>query len=101
MRCLFPHRWTRSVINVQRTVAYRRCIRCGTMQRGIFNHFWDDISWETIRERGYLEAQNKRIVRGPSSGLEQLGHSLRLRRSRMSDKAKSRERSGLASIWGA
>jgi len=97
MRCLFPHRWARSVINVQRATAYRRCMRCGTMQRGIFKHFWDGISWETIRERSYVDAQNNSIVRRPSSSLEQFGHSLRLRHSRMSDKTESEKRSMIAS----
>jgi len=93
MRCLFPHKWARSVINVQSAIAYRTCVRCGTMQRGIFDRFWDDISWETIRERSYVKSQQAKIVRRPSSRLDQLAHSLGLRRSRTSDDMRSGKRS--------
>lgn len=94
MRCLFPHKWTRSIINVQCATAYRKCVRCGTMQRGTFERFWDEISWETIRERSYAESRKEWIVRRPSSTIDQLAHSLRLRRSRMNDRAGIRRTIG-------
>jgi len=89
MRCLFSHRWGRSIINVQFSRAYRTCARCGTMQRGVFDRFWDDISWETVRERTYIESQAIRIVREPVSRLGRLAHSFWLRRSRTGDGRQS------------
>lgn len=93
MRCLLTHKWVigtefnvRSPGPYVRSVLpYRTCERCGTMQRGIFKALWTDISWETIRERAYVKSQQRAIVRHPSSRLDQLAHTLGLRRCRMSD----------------
>ena len=80
------------------------------MQRGIYDPFWRDIAWETIRERAFIGPahvemasesdyawdaiiERDRIpldriqfVRKPSSRLDQWAHSLRLRRSRATDR---------------
>jgi hypothetical protein len=93
MRCLLTHKWVigtefnvRSPSPYIRSVLpYRTCERCGTMQRGIFKALWRDISWETVRERTYIKSQQRQIVRHPSSPLDQLAHTLGLRRSRMRD----------------
>jgi hypothetical protein len=61
------------------------------MQRGVYESLTRDLSWETMRERTYLAAQQVRIVRQPLSGLAQLAHTLGLRRSRISDRAGSRD----------
>lgn len=81
------------------------------MQRGIYDPFWRDITWETIRERAYstpdqiqvssasssqwetvaepayVTPEKLRFVRKRSSRFDQWTHALRLRRTRMSDKA--------------
>ncbi|HXV09196.1 MAG TPA: hypothetical protein VD839_00180 [Burkholderiales bacterium] len=59
------------------------------MQRGIYDTLTRDVSWQTMRERSYIAAQQIRIVRKPSSSLDQLAHALGLRRSRLSDGASS------------
>ena len=88
MRCLLSHKW---ITSWEKTFArsfapYRRCPRCGIMQRGIYDSLTRDLSWQTMRERTYIAAQQVRIVRRPSSSLDQLAHTLGLRRSRASDR---------------
>lgn len=56
------------------------------MQRGIYDASWNDIAWETMRERTYTRSQQIPIVRQSSSPFDQLTHTLGLRRTRMSDK---------------
>ena len=110
MRCLLRHKWVRKATDLRSGVPIRTCEHCGTMQRGIYDPFWRDISWETIRERVFIgptqvdmasepnypgEAtvdpnriplERFRFVRKPSSRLDQWAHSLRLRRSRAGDR---------------
>jgi hypothetical protein len=94
MRCLFTHKWAMgNVLNVRSFHPYRTCQHCGTMQRGIYDSFWRDISWETMRERSYIKSEQAQIVRQPSSRLDHLAHSLGLRRSRASDGRRSAKRS--------
>lgn len=62
------------------------------MQRGIYDRFWDYMVWETMRERTYIKSQQLNIVREPSSRLDRLAHTLRLRRSRMSDRTSADRR---------
>lgn len=111
MRCLFAHKWIVKASELRLAVPYRTCEHCGTIQRGIYDPFWRDIEWETIRERAFSESadinvvsepsyqwdtavENARIlpeqigfIRKRSSRLNQWAHSLRLRRSRASDNA--------------
>lgn len=120
MRCLFAHKWIRKVPNVRSALPVRTCERCGTMQRGIYDPFWRDIAWETMRERAYTKSvqiqiarlpaspwetivaranvtwERVRFFRKPSSWLDQLTHSLRLRRNRMTDRVRSGKRSASA-----
>lgn len=93
MRCLLSHKWVTSWEKsfVRSFVPYRRCRRCGIMQRGIYDSLTRDLSWQTVRERTYIAAQQIRIVRRSSSRLDQLAHTLGLRRSRMSDGTVSRD----------
>ncbi len=93
MRCMFTHEWVTYWAKAfsRSFVPYRKCTRCGIMQRGICDSLTREIFWETMRERTYVWAQQNRIVRQPSSGLDKLAHSLGLRRTRMSDKAASTE----------
>lgn len=119
MRCLFGHKWVRKASNVRSLLPYRTCERCGTMQRGIYDPFWRDIAWETIRERAYTTPvqiqiarqpsvpwetivehahvtwERVQIVRKPSSWIDQLTHSMGLRRSRKRDRRGSGSRSAL------
>jgi hypothetical protein len=95
MRCLFAHKWVTSWEKtfVRSIVPYRRCRRCGTVQRGIFDSLTRDLSWETLRERNYIKAQQIRLVRQRASWFHQLAHTLGVRRSRMSDRTGSRSAS--------
>jgi len=89
------------------------------MQRGIYDRFWKDISWETLRERAYTKSVQIQIAREPSfpwetlrehahialgkvrfarktsSRLDQLAHALGLRRTRKSDRRRAEKRSAL------
>ena len=80
------------------------------MQRGIYDTFWRDITWEDLREsvysksaylqsgresssswekmieRVYITPEKVRFARRPSSWIDQLTHSLRMRRTRASDR---------------
>jgi hypothetical protein len=69
------------------------------MQRGIYGLSSGAIAWETMRERNYIKAKQIRIVRKPSSRLDQLAHTLGLRRSRMRDKTRLGKRPALARHW--
>ena len=111
MRCLFAHKWIIKASDLRSAIPYRTCEHCGTIQRGIYDPFWRDIEWETIRERAFsaqapidvvsepsyareailerarISPEQIQFVRKPSSRLDQWAHSLRLRRSRSSDSA--------------
>jgi len=89
MRCLFGHKWflgkaVNVTSDVRAVLYFRRCERCGKMQRGL-DTFNGDIPWETVRERSFLRAQQIPMLRQPCSHLDQLAHRLGLRRSRTSD----------------
>jgi hypothetical protein len=119
MHCLVTHKWVIKPLNAESRLPYRLCERCGTMQRGIYDVFWKDISWETLRERAYTKSMQIQIAREPSSPwetlrehahitlgkvpfvrkttsrLDQLAHSLGLRRTRKSDRRGAEKRSAL------
>lgn len=93
MHCLFTHTWVfGEPIDVKSFSPWRKCKRCGRIQRGTYDKARKDIAWETIRERIYSKSKHARIVRQPSSGLDQLAHTLRLRRTRKSDRKVSIKR---------
>ena len=84
IRCLFSHKWISKESRIGAVVAYRACERCKTMQRA--REFLDgNVSWETIRGRDSVDHKPIAFVRQRSNRLDQLAHSLGLRRSRMSD----------------
>lgn len=84
---IFAHRWE---INITSLFGYRKCKRCGTTQCGVYDLPYQDIVWETTRERNYPRAEQAHIVRQPSSRFDQLAHTSGLRRTRMSDRKESR-----------
>jgi hypothetical protein len=96
MGCLFTHKWVRNVSNIRSVLPYRTCELCGTVQRGIYDPFWNEIAWETMRERGSIKLAQIKIVRQRAPRVDQLAHSLGLRRSRMSDMMGSRKSAPLA-----
>jgi len=59
MRCIFTHEWITSWARAfsRSFVPYRKCARCGVMQRGISDSLTREISWETMRESTYFLAQ--------------------------------------------
>ena len=87
MRCLLTHKWILGApIDVKSFAPWRKCTRCGMVQRGIYDKKRKDITWETMREGVFSGSRHGEIVRQPSSGLDQLAHTLRLRRSRNGDR---------------
>jgi len=93
MRCLFKHKWiVGGVFDVRFFSPWKICTRCGRMQRGT-SEFSTYIAWETMRERNYITSEQIQIIRQPSSRLDQLAHSLGLRRSRMGDGTRPERRS--------
>ena len=88
MRCLIAHKWIMGeTFDVKSFAPWRQCKRCGMVQRGTYDKARKDILWETMRERVYSKARQGGIVRRPSSSLDQLGHTLGLRRTRKGDRA--------------
>jgi len=97
-RCLFKHQWVvKKAFFAESRVPYsyvwqvlprRTCERCGTVQRGRYDTYSGKITWETMRERVYIEPKQLQIVRRPSSRLDQWAHALGLRQSRMRDKER-------------
>ena len=78
---------------VRQVLPYRICERCGTMQRGTHDAYSGGVAWETMRERTYIKSDQIRIVRRPASRVQQLAHSLGLRRKRREDAKRSLRRS--------
>lgn len=72
--------------DVRSFAPWRKCEHCGRIQRGTYDKVRKEIAWETIRERVYSKSKHARIVRRPSSGLDELAHTLRLRRTRKGDR---------------
>jgi len=97
VRCLITHKWvtgrafhvTSRVPYVRHVLPYRKCERCGMMQRGAHDAYSGGIAWETMRERAYIKSDQVRIVRRPASRLQRLAHALGLRRTRREDTGKS------------
>jgi len=107
VRCLIGHNWVVAGVFDPEPACFapwRVCARCGQMQRSTFDHS-DSISWETLRERNDITSElirsairerndvtSKlvRIVRQPTSRLDQLAHTFRLRRTRTNDRTASR-----------
>lgn len=94
MPCLLAHKWVMGeVFDVKRFSPWRKCERCGIVQRGTYDNDRKDITWETMRERAYQKSKHGQIVRHPTSELDRLAHFLGLRRTRMTDKTISTKRS--------
>jgi len=81
VRCLLAHRWGRKRYDGS-DFYFRKCEKCGAIQRGIYN------VWEPIRDRAFIKSEQIRIVRQRSSWLDRLTHTLRLRRTRIRDRAQ-------------
>ena len=89
MGCLLTHKWVLGKPGLRFLHPYRMCERCGTMQRGLRDPLQGDTIWETMRERTYVKSVQIRIVRQPSSRLNEWAHRFRLRRTRRSDRTQS------------
>lgn len=89
MSCLFAHKWVEGKPALRFLHPYRTCEHCGVMQRGIYDPYWKDTVWETMRERIYLKSEQIRIVRQSPSKLDKWAHALGLRRTRRNDKTES------------
>lgn len=77
--------------DVQEFSPWRKCRRCGTVQRGIYDADRESITWQTLRERTFDRLKHGDLVRRPLSGFDELAHSLGLRRSRQSDRTAARD----------
>jgi hypothetical protein len=88
--CLLKHRW---IYDLRLYHVYRTCDVCGEVQRHLWNKASIYTAWEPIRERTYVESEQRQIVRKPSGRLVRLGHSLGLLRSRARDRTRTWARS--------
>jgi len=94
MRCLIKHNWVLGeAFDVQSFSPWRKCERCGMVQRGTYDKERKDIIWETMREHAYKRSHHDKIVRQPLSSFAQVAHTLGLSRTRKGDKVKSRKSS--------
>ena len=84
--CVFKHRW---VYDLRFYHVHRKCNVCGEVQRHHWSREADYSDWECIRERVYVESQQKGIARTPAAPLVRLAHSLRILRSRARDRRRS------------
>ena len=90
MSCLFKHRW---IYDLRFFHVYRKCQLCNLVQRQVWNKDSVYTAWEHIRERTYIESEQRHIVQKHSPGLVRLAHSLGLLRTRASDRTRSLARS--------
>jgi hypothetical protein len=90
MRCLFSHSWT---YDLRHFHVYRKCEACGAMQR----HIWSENSvytvWESVRERTYIELEQRQILQKRDPTLVRLAHALGLLRTRAGDRTRTLARS--------
>ena len=86
MSCLFKHRWT---YDLRFHHIHRQCQVCELVQRHVWNEDSVYMDWESIRERTYMESEQRQIVQKRSRALVRLAHSLGLLRTRTSDRARS------------
>ena len=89
IRCLFTHEWGGKESSGRPFPPYRMCKRCGVLQRGVYDGLFQDMAWETMRERAFMASEQARVVRQPTSRLDRAAHSLRLRRTRADDTRRS------------
>jgi len=83
MSCLLKHRWT---YDLRYYHVYRNCQLCDLVQRHVWNKDSMYTAWEPVRERTYIESEQKQIVQKRSPGLIRLAHSLGLLQTRTSDR---------------
>jgi len=87
MPCVFKkHKWTYDFGFYH---VYRKCQVCGQIQRHVWNIESVYADWEPIREEHYVETEQKQIIRAPSSRASSLAHTLRLLRSRTTERRRS------------
>jgi hypothetical protein len=86
MPCLFRHGWT---YDLRFYHIYRICQACGQVERHVWNPDSVYAEWEPIRERTYIESEQRKIVQSRSQGVSRLAHSIGLLRTRASDRARS------------
>ena len=86
MSCLYKHRW---MYDLRFYHVYRKCQLCELVQRHVWNRDSVYTAWEPVRECTYIESEQRQIVQKRSPGLVRLAHSLRLLRTRTSDRTRS------------
>jgi hypothetical protein len=90
MPCLLKHRW---MYDLRFFHVYRKCQLCDLVQRHLWNSDSVYTAWESLRERTYVESEQRQVVQRRSSRLVRLAHTMGLMRTRMSDRTKSWARS--------
>jgi hypothetical protein len=90
MSCLFNHGW---IYDFRLYHVYRKCQFCDVAQRNVRNKESVYTAWEPVRERTYIDSEQRQIVQKRSPRLIRLAHSLGLLRSRTSDRTESLVRS--------
>ena len=86
MLCLIRHQW---VYDLRFYHVHRKCSVCSTVQRHVWNKESAYSEWESIRERTYIESEQKQIVRKPVTPFLRIAHALRLVRTRARDRRPS------------
>jgi hypothetical protein len=86
MSCLLNHRW---IYDFRFYHVYRKCQFCNVAQRHVRNKGSVYTAWEPVRERTYIESEQRQIVQKRTPGLARLAHSLGLMRTRTSDRTES------------
>lgn len=56
------------------------------MWHSIYDGLFQDNAWETMRERTFIQSGPEWIVRRPASQVDQIKHSLGLRRTKAGDR---------------
>ena len=90
MSCVFEHRW---IYDFRLYHVYRKCQFCNVAQRHVRNKGSVYTAWEPVRERTYIESEQRQIVQNRTPGLARLAQSLGLMRTTTSDRTKSLTRS--------
>ena len=90
MFCLLKHRW---IYDLRFFHVHRKCQFCGVAQLHVRNKGSVYTAWEPVRESTYIESEQRQVVQKRSPGLVRMAHSLRLLRTRMSDRTRSLARS--------
>jgi hypothetical protein len=87
MSCLFNHGW---IYDFRHQHVYRKCQYCGVAQLHVKNKGAVYTAWEPVRERTHIESEQRQrqMVQKRFPALVRLAHTLRLLRTRTTDRTE-------------